>query len=71
MALNPDLYLRTFTIIYALAGYGFVALVFCFFPFAGFLADVKYGRYKVVVTTLSAFIVLAPPFMILGVLGYA
>ena len=35
---------------------GFVATVNCFFPLAGFLADVKYGRYK---TTLrSLFIIL-------------
>ena len=49
MALNPDVYTRNF---YALAGYGFVAIVFCFFPLAGFLADVKYGRYKMVVRSL-------------------
>ena len=39
-----------------LGGYGFVAIVLCFFPLAGFLADVKYGRYN---TTLrSLFLVL-------------
>ena len=52
VALNPDLYLRNFTLIYTLAGYGVVAFVFCFLPLAGFLADVKYGRYKMVVRSL-------------------
>ena len=32
--------------------YGSTAILFMFFPLAGFLADVKYGRYKVVLTTL-------------------
>ena len=52
VALNPDLYVRNFTFIYTLAGYGIVALVFCFSPLAGFLADVKYGHYKMVVRSL-------------------
>ena len=66
VALNPDLYLRNFTFIYTLAGYCFVALVYCFFPLAGFLADVKYGRYEVVVTSLCTFLISVPPFMIFG-----
>ena len=66
VALNPDLYLRNFTIIYTLAGYGFVALVLSFFPLAGFLADVKYGRYKVVVRSLCIFLISVPPFIIIG-----
>ena len=60
VALNPDLYLRNFTLIYTLAGYGFVALVFCFFPLAGFLADVKYGRYKMVVRSLCILLITIP-----------
>ena len=60
LALNPDLYLRNFTLIYTLAGYGFVALVFCFFPLAGFLADVKYGRYKMVVRSLCLLLITIP-----------
>ena len=71
VALNPDLYLKNITYIYTLVGYSAVAIIFCFFPLAGFLADVKYGRYKVVVTSLCMFIVLAPPFIILGVIGFA
>ena len=57
VALNPDLYLRNFTLIPTLAGYGFVAIVFCFFPLAGFLADVKCGRYKMVVRSLSVLLI--------------
>ena len=60
LVLNPDLYLRNFTLIYALAGYGFVALVFCFFPLAGFLADVKYGRYKMVTRSLCFLLITIP-----------
>ena len=64
--LNPDLFLRNFTFIYSFAGYGFMALVFCFFPLAGFLADVKYGRYKMVTRSLCTFLFSAPPLVILG-----
>ena len=60
VALNPDLYLRNFTTIYALAGYGFVAYVFCFFPLAGFLADVEYDRYKMVVRSLCLLLITIP-----------
>ena len=64
MALNPDVYTRYFVFIYALTGYGFVAIVFCFFPLAGFLADVKYGRYKMVVRSLC---LISPSVLLLAV----
>ncbi len=32
-----------------LVPYGCIAFIWCFFPCAGYLADVKYGRYKTVV----------------------
>ena len=57
VVLHPNLYL---TLIYMLAGYGFVALVFCFFPLAGFLADVKYGRYKMIVRSLCILFITVP-----------
>ena len=60
VALNPDLYLRNFTNSFALPAYGFVALVFCLSPLAGFLADVKYGRYKVVVRSLFLVLITIP-----------
>ena len=34
-----------------------MALVFCFFPLAGFLADVEYGRYKMVVGSLCLLLI--------------
>ena len=49
---NPDLILREFTYLYSLVIYALLGVLFCFFPLAGFLADVKYGRYKVVVRSL-------------------
>ena len=70
MALYPDLYLRNFVVSYSFAGYIFVAIVFCFFPLAGFLADVKYGRYKVIIRSLLLVLMTIPPLLILlGSLG--
>ena len=72
VAFNPDAYLTSFIVIYiyTLAGYGFVALVFCFFPLAGFLADVKYGRYKMVTRSLCLFFISIPLFMVAFVLAF-
>ena len=64
VAFNPDAFLRSLIHIYALAGYGFVALVFCFFPLAGFLADIKYGRYKMVIRSLCTLLISVPLFVI-------
>ena len=44
--LNPDVYLSSFTMSFTLAGYVWVALILCFYPLAGLLADTKWGRYK-------------------------
>ena len=54
--LNPEMYLRIFSFLYSLGAYGVVVVFTCFFPLAGILADIKFGRYKTVVTSL--FIVL-------------
>ena len=56
MLLNPEMYLRFFSLIISIAAYGVVVVFTCFFPLAGILADIKFGRYKTVVTSL--FIVL-------------
>ena len=56
MLLNPEMYLRIFSLIISIAAYGVVVVFTCFFPLAGILADIKFGRYKTVVTSL--FIVL-------------
>ena len=65
MLLNPEMYLRIFSLMYSLAAYGVVVIFTCFFPLAGILADIKFGRYKTVVTSL--FIVLLA--VVFGVLG--
>ena len=60
VVLNPDLYLRNFIVSYALAGYFLVAFIFCFFPLAGFLADVKYGRYRTAKFSLCLLLIPIP-----------
>ena len=45
--LNPDLYLTIVT--FSFPTYGGVVVFTCFFPLAGFCADIQYGRYKTVV----------------------
>ena len=39
--------------ILAISLYGGAVIITCFFPLAGILADIKYGRYKTVVTSLN------------------
>ena len=82
--LNPDLYARLafylpvndvfkyyiqFAPIYALSLYGVVIVLTCFFPLAGILADIKYGRYTIVITSL--FIVFLSVLLAAGVGGIA
>ena len=54
--LNPEMYLHVFIFSLDIIAYGVVVVFTCFFPLAGILADIKFGRYKTVVTSL--FIVL-------------
>ena len=56
MLLNPEMYLRILTSTLSIVAYGVVVVFTCFFPLAGILADIKFGRHKTVVTSL--FIVL-------------
>jgi peptide/histidine transporter 3/4 len=65
--LNPDLYLTMVTDAFSLPAYGGVVIFTCFFPLAGFCADVQFGRYKTVVTSL--WIVLASVPMLLVMVG--
>ena len=44
--------------------YSVLAIIFCFYPMAGYLADNKYGRYKTVVFSLW---LLLPSFIILAI----
>ena len=54
VALSPDFYLQNFLTLfpYTLIIYGCIALLMLFFPLAGFLADIRCGRYKMVVRSL-------------------
>ena len=60
VALNPDLYLRSFVINVLFAGYGFVAMMMCFSPLAGILADIRYGRFKAVVGSVILVLITEP-----------
>ena len=66
--LNPDVYLTSFTTIYTLAGYGFVAFVLCFFPLAGCLAD-TYGRHDMVVMSMLLMLISVPLLIVILPLG--
>ena len=46
MMLNPQMYLRMFISSLSLIAYGVVVIFSCFFPLAGILADIKFGRYN-------------------------
>ena len=48
----PDSYLQDFNYGTAIGISGFIAITLLFAPLAGFLADVKFGRYKTVLTSL-------------------
>ena len=65
MFLSPEMYLRMFERSYSLVAYGVVVIFTCFFPLAGIFADIKFGRYKTVVTSL--FIVLLAHLLAVGV----
>ena len=79
--LNPDLYARLFLYLpvhnvfdiqfapYAFSLYGGIIVLTCFFPVAGILADIKYGRYTTVITSL--FIVFLSVLLAAGVGGMA
>ena len=58
IVLNPDIYVQVFLLGFIWAGlipYGIVPIVF---PWAGFLADTKFGRYQTV--TVSLYVILPP-----------
>ena len=75
--LNPHIYLSLFIdenfVAVTCGAYGFTAILFLFFPIAGFLADVKFGRYKVVTTSLWLIwscLIICVPLVGLGFLLY-
>ena len=67
MLLNPEMCQLIFITSFSnsLIAYGVVVIFTCFFPLAGILADIKFGRYKTVVT--SVFMVLLALFLQPGV----
>ena len=66
--LNPDIYVQTWSLssVVRVSAYGVCSIVFCFIPLAGCLADIKYGRSKIVIC--SSFILL--PGMALELVGF-
>ncbi len=77
-ALNPNgniLYNYYNSRTVSLSIFGFTAFIWCFFPLAGFLSDVKYGRYKTIVFSLVAILIgLCLPFLfpcvLIGYVGF-
>ena len=74
--LNPNWWVNIASLItvhnLAVIPYGVVALANCFFPFAGFLADVKYGRHKTVFVSLCLTVLSVPLLLVVtGLLGTA
>ena len=58
---------------FAMSLYGGAVLITCFFPLAGILADIKYGRYKTVITSLYIVLIsLLPAAVIVAIItpGY-
>ena len=76
--LTPRIYLSLFTadgnfVAITCGTYGTIAALFLFYPLAGSLADIKFGRYKVVSTTLWLIwlsLLITVPLVGLGVLVY-
>ena len=53
MLLNPEIIATSFFNYYTqLLMYGGIAFVTCFFPLAGILADIRFGRYKSIITSI-------------------
>ena len=60
MFINPDFYLAIVVDPIALVAYGCAVIFTCFFPLAGFCADIGCGRYKTVVASLCIVLVSTP-----------
>ncbi len=81
LGFNPDGYVHILNLSnkvhnYILIPYGLITFIWCFFPCAGFLADIKFGRYKTVVFSSYVFIIgLCLPFtlplaIVVGYVGF-
>ena len=62
--LDPKLYLNNYTIDMKtlVIIYTYIEVFICFFPLAGILADIKFGRYNTVVTSLFIVLLAIMPF---------
>ena len=69
LLLNPDLFLQILTHLQALGAYGGAAVLLCFFPAAGYLADVKFGRYRTVVASVILVLVSVSLLALTGVVS--
>ena len=64
MMLNPEIITTTFfNYFLQLLIYGSIAFVTCFFPLAGISADIRFGRYKTIIT--SIYVVLLSLFLLI------
>ena len=66
--LNPDLSVTVLVNAgFAFAAYSVVALLTCFHPLAGFLADTKYGRFRTVVSSTWLVVVSLPLVLVVNI----
>ena len=78
MMFNPEIITTTFfNYFMQLLMYGGIALVTCFFPLGGILADIRFGRYKTIITSIYLvlisllLLILSSIFWVLLVFGYS
>ena len=62
-----DVHDPKFVVHLSLLPYGFISILECFYPLAGFLADTKFGRHKTI--TFSSYILLLPIFLVSFAMG--
>ena len=53
MLLNPEMYLRIFSLTSSIVAYGVVVVFTCFFPLAGILADIKINLVAIRLLSLA------------------
>ena len=68
LTLNPDIYFKLVNYFVVLCAYGCAAFLLCFFPLAGVLADLRYGRYKTVVSSLLLMMIAVAALIIISVI---
>ena len=68
LLINLELYSFGLSIHLKILLYGGAVIITCFFPLAGILADIKYGRYKTVVTSLYIVLISLLPAVAISVI---